>query len=93
MSQGQYVAKNIPDATGKAQYYAVNSGFLSLTQNPECILGWPLAQTKDKAYQVYFFNTYGCCSGGSGGNYARIDDRLYDKMCIRDSYTSGWRSD
>ena len=80
MSQGQYVAQNIPDATGKAQYYAVNSGFLSLAQNPECILGWPLAQTKDKAYLVYFFNTYGCCSGGSGGNYARIDDRLYDKI-------------
>ena len=55
MSQGQYVAKNIPDATGKAQYYAVNSGFLSLAQNPECILGWPLAQTKDKASPGLFF--------------------------------------
>lgn len=79
MTEAQYV--NQPTVKdGQDYYFAQNSGFLYLNNNPECLYGWTVTDTKDNSYHNYFYNTYGIGLGGSSGAYARIDDRLYNKI-------------
>ena len=92
MSEEQYVAQSINgyDANGLPArgedglvwFYAENSGFLCLAQNPEAILGWGT----DKSIKTAdgWLNIFSTGNGGEGSCFARIDDRLYDLIDPRD---------
>ena len=83
MSEKQYVAqKEVED--GKDQYYAVNSGFLDLTKNPEVIWGFFYTDGTANA-QSYWLNSYGCTQQGSTRGYnIQIDRRLYNQIADGD---------
>lgn len=54
------------------------NGFLYNNVNPEVILGWPVGQALT-AHNGWT-NPFGEGSGGLGEGFARIDNRLYDKI-------------
>jgi len=54
------------------------NGFLFNNVNPEVILGWPVGQALT-AHNGWL-NPFGEGSGGLGEGFARIDNRLYDKI-------------
>lgn len=88
MTQKQYVAQSINgyEADGlpkkPASFYADNSGFCCLAQNPEAILGWKV----DKSIKAgnSWLNVFSRGNGGEGGRLARIDNRILEKMDPRD---------
>ena len=66
-------------AEPQASFYADNSGFLCLAQNPECLFGFNV----DKSIKVTdnWLNVLGTGDGGVGGSrFARIDNRLWEAM-------------
>lgn len=58
------------------------NGFLFNNVNPEVILGWPVGQ----ALTVHnsWMNPFGEGNGGLGSGFARIENRLYDKIDAND---------
>lgn len=58
------------------------NGFLFNDKNPEVILGWPVGQALT-AHNSWM-NPYGEGSGGLGEGFARIDNRLYEKIADND---------
>ena len=58
------------------------NGFLYNNVNPEVILGWPVGQALT-AHNGWM-NPFGEGNGGLGEGYARIDNRLYEKIDNRD---------
>jgi hypothetical protein len=58
------------------------NGFLFNNVNPEVILGWPVGQALT-AHNGWM-NPFGEGNGGLGEGYARIDNRLYEKIDNRD---------
>ena len=54
------------------------NGFLYNNVNPEVILGWPVGQALT-AHNGWM-NPFGEGNGGLGEGFARIDNRLYDKI-------------
>lgn len=58
------------------------NGFLYNNVNPEVILGWPVGQALT-AHNGWM-NPFGEGYGGEGEGYARIDNRLYEKIDDRD---------
>jgi len=84
MTQSMYVANNIGGTTvgNQANYLADNSGFLNILINPEVILGWDHTAAV-KAHNAWM-NTFGGGAGGLGGDFQRIDDRLYKKIAPDD---------
>ena len=84
MTEDQYVAQ-LQMVDGKKHYFGVNSGFLNIAKNPETLWGWTVNEGANTSFTgIQFLNTYGSCQGGSSGNNARIDDRLYDKIADED---------
>ena len=84
MPETQYVAqKQVVD--GKDHYFAVNSGFLDMSKNPETIWGFVYTdgtgQTQSTWLNAYATNTQ---QGGARGLNVQIDQRLYDKIATDD---------
>ncbi len=89
MTETQYVAqKQIAD--GKDQYFAINSGFLNLAQNPETVFGftWDDRTGGTSPYPTvsYWLNVYGTgtSQGSLRGFNVQIDQQLYDKIADAD---------
>jgi len=90
MTETQYVAqKQVED--GKDHYFAVNSGFLDMSKNPETIWGFLLAEASASNLswvhtQSSWLNAYATNSqqGGARGLNVQIDQRLYDKIAPDD---------
>ena len=83
MSKDQYVAQK-QEIDGKVQYFAVNSGFLDLTQNPETIWGF-FYTDGTSASQSYWMNIYGTTQQGSTRGFnVQIDTRLYNQIANGD---------
>ena len=58
------------------------NGFLNNNVNPEVILGWPVGEALTA--HNYWMNPFGEGNGGLGEGYARIDNRLYEKINAND---------
>ncbi len=58
------------------------NGFLFNDKNPEVILGWPVGQALTTHNS--WMNPYGEGNGGLGEGFARIDNRLYEKIADND---------
>ena len=71
--------KNVGTATNP-EIRPETNGFLFNDVNPEVILGWPAAST----IHNYWTNPFGEGNGGYGSAFARIDNRLYDKIDNKD---------
>lgn len=87
MNESQYVAQRSDDGNGNAIYYAVNSGFLSLAQNPEVIYGFSNAAAGAANQTVsQWMNLYGCgnAAGSSAGLNIQIDEQLYNLIDDQD---------
>ena len=83
MTEDQYVAKK-EEVDGKDQYFAINSGFLDLTKNPETIWGF-FYSDGTAAAQSYWLNSYGTTQQGSTRGYnVQIDQRLYNQIADDD---------
>ena len=88
MSEAQYVAQKqeveSTDGAVEDHYYAVNSGFLDLTKNPETILGF-FYTDGTAAAQSYWLNNYGTTQQGSTRGFnVQIDLRLYNQIAAED---------
>ncbi|MDR3194950.1 MAG: RagB/SusD family nutrient uptake outer membrane protein [Tannerella sp.] len=90
MTEEQYVAKQ-ETVDDKIQYFAVNSGFMNLEQNPEVIYGLPFAEATrtgetSAASPGQALNCFatGTTNGSTFGNNILIDVRLYDKIADGD---------
>jgi len=69
--------KNVGTATAP-EIRPETNGFLYNNVNPEVILGWPVGQALT-AHNGWT-NPFGEGSGGLGEGFARIDNRLYEKI-------------
>lgn len=58
------------------------NGFLNNEVNPEVILGFSVGESLK--LHDYWMNPFSEGNGGEGGGYARIDNRLYEKIDSRD---------
>lgn len=90
------ILANYPDLMGQDVYGGVNNvgtatdpeirpetnGFLFNDVNPEIILGWPVGQALTT--HNGWMNPFGESNGGLGEGFARIDNRLYDKIADND---------
>lgn len=56
------------------------NAFTALHVNPECILGYSRTNSYNKVVFGSWLNIFGTSYGGSSRGYARIDDRLYNKI-------------
>ncbi len=74
-------------ANGTDEADADHNAFVSLTENPECILGW-VDGNGAQNYQYSNFNCFGEGTGGVSSYFMRIDDRLYNKIAD-DDYRKG----
>ena len=84
MTESVYVGKNTGGTTlaNPPVFLADNNGFLNISKNPEVIIGWGVTESV-KAHNGWM-NTFGSGSGGSSGLYARIDNRLFEKIDAND---------
>lgn len=78
MGEDVYGGTKDVSTTGIPEIRPETNGFLYNDINPEIILGWPVGQALT-AHNGWM-NPFGEGSGGLGEGYARIDNRLYDKI-------------
>lgn len=78
MGQNVYGGTNNVSSTNVPEIRPETNGFLYNNVNPEVILGWPVG----KAVTAHngWMNPFGEGSGGLSEGYARIDNRLYEKI-------------
>ncbi len=90
------ILANYPTLMGESVYGGVNNvgtdtepeirpetnGFLFNNVNPEVILGWPVGEAITTHNS--WMNPFGEGNGGLGEGYARIDNRLYEKIDNKD---------
>ncbi|MBP3942394.1 RagB/SusD family nutrient uptake outer membrane protein [Sphingobacteriaceae bacterium WQ 2009] len=81
MSQAVYGGKNTGTATAP-EFKADQNGFINNAVNPEVILGYPVGQAGTN--HNYWLNPFAEGNGGLGEGYARIDNRLWDKISTSD---------
>ncbi len=82
MGENVYGGINNVGTATKPEIRPETNGFLYNTVNPEVILGWPVGQALT-AHNGWL-NPFGEGSGGLGEGFARIDNRLYDKISAND---------
>jgi hypothetical protein len=73
--------KNV-SATSVPEIRPETNGFLFNDKNPEVILGFPVGQALTTHNS--WLNPFGEGNGGLGEGFARIDNRLYDKIASND---------
>ncbi len=78
MGENVYGGTKNVSSTNVPEIRPETNGFLFNNVNPEVILGWPVGEALT-AHNGWM-NPFGEGNGGSGEGYARIDNRLYDKI-------------
>ena len=82
MGQSVYGGVNNVGTAANPEIRPETNGFLYNNVNPEVILGWPVGQALT-AHNSWM-NPFGEGYGGLSEGYARIDNRLYEKIDSRD---------
>lgn len=82
MSEAVYGGVNNVGTADKPEIRPETNGFLFNNVNPEVILGWPVGEAL--TLHNYWMNPFGEGNGGLGEGYARIDNRLYEKIDNKD---------
>lgn len=82
MGQSVYGGVNNVGTATNPEIRPETNGFLYNNVNPEVILGWPVGEAL--AAHNGWTNPFGEGSGGLGKGYARIDNRLYEKINAND---------
>ncbi|MCE5346491.1 MAG: RagB/SusD family nutrient uptake outer membrane protein [Bacteroidales bacterium] len=78
MAESVYGGTKNVSATSVPEIRPETNGFLYNNVNPEVILGWPVGQALT-AHNGWL-NPFGEGNGGLGEGFARIDNRLYEKI-------------
>ncbi len=82
MGQNVYGGVNNVGTASDPEIRPETNGFLYNPVNPEVILGWPVGEAK--TVHSFWMNPFGEGNGGEGEGYARIDNRLYEKIDSKD---------
>jgi hypothetical protein len=100
------ILSHYPDLIGEDRYGGKNTGtqedpeflpetnaFLNNAANPEVILGFPKGFVSGNTVFSAWMNVFGTGKGGQSRGYARIDDRLYDKISDSDYRKSAFQGE